>query len=162
MQKQFQDSFGNIIAKKNYPTFSLSLSPSGFEIGETLISDGIETDLKVTDYDNSGSLKVFGTYNLSVNEIIVGKSSGNVATIESLIPMMEFLKSNSLIEKNQGWENQTGKLSENYQVLADNDYYQNLSYSVKSKQQWNDIRTPINSLVHSIGIKNFGRYRNNF
>ena len=39
--------------------------------------------------------------------------------------------------------------------LQDNDYYQNLSYSIKSRQQWNDIRTPINSLVHSIGIKNF-------
>ena len=34
-------------------------------------------------------------------------------------------------------------------------YYQNLSYSIKSRQQWNDIRTPVNSLVHSIGIKNF-------
>ena len=30
-----------------------------------------------------------------------------------------------------------------------------LSYSIKSRQQWNDIRTPINSLVHSIGTKNF-------
>jgi len=153
--KTIQDSFGNIIAKKDYPTFSLLLSPSGFEIGEALISDGIETDLKVTDYDDSGSLKVLGTYDLSVNEIIVGKSSGNVATIESLTPYDGIFEIKFSNRKNQGWENQTGKLSENYQVLADNDYYQNLSYSVKSKQQWNDIRTPINSLVHSIGIKNF-------
>ena len=48
-----------------------------------------------------------------------------------------------------------GKLNEDYQVLSDNDYYQNLSYSIKSRQQWKDIRTPVNSLVHSIGIKNF-------
>ena len=46
-------------------------------------------------------------------------------------------------------------MSEDYQVIADNDYYQNLSYSIRSKQQWKDIRTPVNSLVHSIGIKNF-------
>ena len=49
----------------------------------------------------------------------------------------------------------TGKLNEDYQVLPDNDYYQNLSYSIKSRQQWKDIRTPVNSLVHSVGIKNF-------
>jgi len=153
--KTIQDSFGNIIAKKNYPTFSLSLSPSGFEIGETLISNGIERNLRVTDYENSGSLKVIGTYNLSVNEIITGKFSGNVATIKSLKNydgMFEIKFSN---RKNEGWENETGKLSEDYQVLANNDYYQNLSYSIKSRQQWNDIKTSVNSLVHSIGIKNF-------
>ena len=153
--KTIQDSSGSITAKKNYPTFSLLLSPSGFEIGERLISDGIETDLIVTDYDDSGSLKVLGTYDLSVNETIVGKSSGNISIIESLIPYDGIFEIKFSNRKNQGWENQTGKLSENYQVLADNDYYQNLSYSIKSKQQWNDIRTSVNSLVHSIGIKNF-------
>jgi len=153
--KTIQDSFGNIIAKKDYPTFSVSLSTSGFEIGETLISNGIERNLKVTDYDSSGSLKVLGTYNLSVNETIVGKSSGNIATIESLINYDGIFEIKFSNRKNQGWEKQTGKLSEDHQVLADNDYYQSLSYSIKSRQQWNDIRTPVNSLVHSIGIKNF-------
>ena len=153
--KTIQDSFGTIVSKDNYPTFSISLRSSAFEIGETLIVDDVERDLVVTGYDDSGFLKVFGSYDLSVNEVLKGKTSGNLGTIESLDEydgMYEIKFSN---RKNEGWETETGKLSEDYQIIADNDYYQNLSYSVKSKQQWKDIRTPVNSLVHSIGIKNF-------
>lgn len=153
--KTIQDSFGTVVSKNDYPSFSISLKPSAFEIGETLISDDIERDLVVTGYDDTGFLKVFGSYDLSVNEVLKGKTSGNVATIESLDRydgMYEIKFSN---RKNEGWETETGKLSEDYQIIADNDYYQNLSYSVKSRQQWKDIRTPVNSLVHSVGIKNF-------
>ena len=152
--KTIQDSFGTIISRNNYPSFTISLKSSAFDIGETLISDNTERDLVVTGYSD-GLLKVFGSYDLSVNEVITGKTSGNVATIESLDRydgMYEIKFSN---RKDEGWETETGKLSEDYQIIADNDYYQNLSYSVKSRQQWKDIRTPVNSLVHSVGIKNF-------
>ena len=153
--KTIQDSFGTIVSKKNYPTFSISLSPSKFEIGETLISDGIERDLKVIGYSNTGTIKIFGSYNLSVNEIITGRSSGSVGTVQSITNYDGIFEIKFSNRKNEGWENETGKLSEDYQVLADNDYYQNLSYSIKSRQEWDDIKTPVNSLVHSIGVKNF-------
>ena len=153
--KTIQDSFGTIISKTNYPTFSIISSPSEFEVGEKLLSNGVERDLEIIGYDNSGFLKVSGSYDLSPNEVITGKSTGNIATIESLTNydgIFDIKFSNRISE---GWRNETGKLSEDFQVLQDSDYYQNLSYSVKSRQQWNDIRTPVNSLVHSIGIKNF-------
>ena len=153
--KTIQDSFGTIVSKNNYPTFSISLTPSEFEIGETILSNGVDRDLEVVGYDNSGSIKLIGSYNLSPNEIITGKTTGNIATIESIenySGIFDIKFSNRISE---GWRNETGKLSEDFQVLQDNDYYQNLSYSIKSRQQWNDIRTPINSLVHSIGTKNF-------
>ena len=35
--KTIQDSFGTVIAKTNYPEFSISLSPSTFEVGEKLL-----------------------------------------------------------------------------------------------------------------------------
>ena len=100
-------------------------------------------------------IKVFGSYQLSVGEIITGKTSGNIATIETLTNYDGVYEIKFSNRKDEGWEKQTGKLNEDYQVLPDNDYYQNLSYSIKSRQQWKDIRTPVNSLVHSIGIKNF-------
>ena len=111
--------------------------------------------LRVIGYDNSGILKVIGTYNLSTNEIITGKSTGNIATIESLTNYNGIFDIKFSNRVSEGWENETGKLSEDFQVLQDNDYYQNLSYSIKSRQKWNDIKTPVNSLVHSIGTKNF-------
>ena len=153
--KTIQDSFGTIVSRDDYPTFSISLLPSIFEVGEKLIIDGEEIDLQVTASDVSGSLKVFGSYDLSINEKIEGKTSGNIATIESIEKYDGFYEIKFSNRKDEGWDNETGKLSEDYQVLADNDYYQNLSYSINSKQQWIDIRTPVNSLVHSIGIKNF-------
>jgi hypothetical protein len=153
--KTVQDSFGNIISKNNYPTFSISLAPSIFELGEKLLSNDQEIDLEVIASDKSGNLKVFGSYDLSANERIEGKISGNVATIRSIEKYDGFYETKFSNRKDEGWEKETGKLSEDYQVLADNDYYQNLSYSINSKQQWKDIRTPVNSLVHSTGIKNF-------
>ncbi len=151
--KTIQDSFGTVVSKKNYPTFSISLSPSTFDVGEKLLISGEEIDLQVTASDES--LKVFGSYDLSVGERIEGKTSGNIATIESIEKYEGFYETKFSNRKDEGWNKETGKLSEDYQVLADNDYYQNLSYSINSKQQWNDIRTPVNSLIHSIGIKNF-------
>jgi len=153
--KTIQDSFGTVIAKTNYPEFSISLSPSTFEVGEKLLVDNEEVDLEVTDADNFGFLQVFGSYDLSIGEKLQGKTSGNVATIDKLTKYEGFYETRFSNRKDEGWETETGKLSEDYQVIANNDYYQNLSYSIRSKQQWKDIRTPVNSLVHSIGIKNF-------
>ena len=153
--KTIQDSFGTVISKTNYPEFSISLSPSTFEVGEKLLVDNEEVDLEVTDTDNFGFLQVFGSYDLSVGEKLQGKTSGNIATIDKLTKYEGFYETRFSNRKDEGWETETGKLSEDYQVIANNDYYQNLSYSIRSKQQWKDIRTPVNSLVHSIGIKNF-------
>jgi hypothetical protein len=153
--KTIQDSTGTIVNKDNYPSFELTLSPSFFEIGEKIISDGIERDLEIVKYDDTVSIKVFGSYDLSVGEIITGKTTGNIATIESLTSYEGRFEVDFSSRKEEGWSNETGKLNEDYQLLPDNDYYQNLSYSVKSLQQWKDIKTPVNSLVHTSGLKNF-------
>ena len=47
------------------------------------------------------------------------------------------------------------KLNEDYQVLPDNDYYQNLSYTVKSPVLWEDLQNPVNRLLHTTGLRNF-------
>jgi len=148
-------SYATVVNKTKYPAFGIELIISNFEVGEKLLSDGIERDLEVIGFDNTGLIKVFGSYQLSVGEIITGKTSGNIATVETLTNYDGIYEIKFSNRKEEGWEKQTGKLNEDYQVLPDNDYYQNLSYSIKSRQQWKDIRTPVNSLVHSIGIKNF-------
>ena len=54
-----------------------------------------------------------------------------------------------------GWLDDTGKLDEDYQVMPDNNYYQNLSYSVKSPIVWDKFVNSVNRLVHPAGLKNF-------
>ena len=152
--KTIQDSVGNIIKKTDYPTFTVTQIPSQFIVGEKLISNNTERDLKISSYENS-FIKVSGTYELSAGEIIVGKESGNIATIDKIESGTGRFKIDYSVEKNIGWSNDIGKLDQDNQVIPDNDYYQNLSYTVKSPITYQELRTPVNSLVHTSGLKNF-------
>jgi hypothetical protein len=152
--KTIQDSVGNIIKRTDYPQFTVTQIPSQFIVGEKLISNNTERDLKISSYENS-FIKVSGTYELSAGEIIVGKESGNVATIDKIESGTGRFKVDYSVEKNIGWSNDIGKLDQDNQVIPDNDYYQNLSYTVKSPITYQELRTPVNSLVHTSGLKNF-------
>jgi hypothetical protein len=152
--KTIQDSVGNIIKRTDYPTFTVTQIPSQFIVGEKLISNNTERDLEISSYENS-FIKVSGTYDLSVGEIIIGKESGNIATIDKIESGIGRFKIDYSVEKNIGWSNDIGKLNQDNQVIPDNDYYQNLSYTVKSPITYQELRTPVNSLVHTSGLKNF-------
>jgi len=152
--KTIQDSVGNIIKRTDYPSFTVTQIPSQFIVGEKLISNDTERDLEISSYENS-FIKVSGTYELSVGEIIIGKESGNIATIDKIESGIGRFKIDYSVEKNIGWSNDIGKLDQDNQVIPNNDYYQNLSYTVKSPITYQELRTPVNSLVHTSGLKNF-------
>ena len=59
------------------------------------------------------------------------------------------------MRQDQGWKDDVGKLNQDYQLLPDNDYYQNLSYTVKSSILYEDLINPVNRLLHTSGLKNF-------
>ena len=152
--KTIQDSIANIIKSTDYPEFKVSQTSSFFNIGEKLSSKGVSRDLKIISTNNS-FIKVFGSYNPSIEEIIVGNETGNIATIDQIEYSVGKFKVDYSVEKNLGWSDDIGKLSQDNQVIPDNDYYQNLSYTVKSPIEYQDSKTPINSLLHTSGLKNF-------
>ena len=152
--KTVQDSIGNIVKSTDYPSFNITKIPSSFNIGEKLISNGIERDLKISSYQNS-FIKVSGKYELSTGEVIIGKESGNIATVDKIKSGFGRFNVDYSVEKSIGWSNDVGKLDQDNQVVPDNDYYQNLSYTIKSPITYQELRTPVNSLVHSSGLKNF-------
>ena len=152
--KTIQDSIGNIINSVDYPSFEVVQKVSPFIIGETIISNNIERDLIITDYDKT-SIKVYGSYDLSIEEVITGKESSNIATIDSIKVNSGKFDVDYSVRKDLGWTNNIGKLDEDDQVIADNDYYQNLSYTVKSPITYQNLRTQVNSLLHTSGLKNF-------
>jgi len=152
--KTIQDSIGNIINSVDYPSFEVVQKVSPFIIGETIISNNIERDLIITDYDKT-SIKVYGSYDLSIEEVITGKESGNIATIDSIKVNSGKFDVDYSVRKDLGWTNNIGKLDVDDQVIADNDYYQNLSYTVKSPITYQNLRTQVNSLLHTSGLKNF-------
>ena len=152
--KTIQDSLANIINKDDYPIFNATLKQVSFLIGEKLTVNGEDVDLFITDYKNN-YIKVKGSYELSKNDVVIGNESGSKATIEKIEDNLGKFGVNYASLKNIGWSNDTGKLNETSQVVPDNDYYQNLSYSVQSSIEYNVQKTPVNSLLHTSGLKNF-------
>ena len=153
--KTIQDSSGTIVNKKNYPTFSVTSQPSIFAIGEKLLVNGDEVDLEVESHTNETDLKVIGTYDLIVGDKLVGKTSGNTAIISFIEKTDAKYVVDYSLNRSFGWKSNTGRLNEDYQVLPDNDYYQTLSYSIRSPLTWDELKSPINNLVHVSGMKNF-------
>ena len=148
------DGFAEIINSKNYPSFRLNLVESGFTIGEKIIINNVERDLTVVD-SGENFVKLIGLYDLKSEDVIEGASSRNTGIIKNLFKNEGEFEVNYSLVKDLGWETNVGKLNEDIQVLANNDYYQNLSYSIKSPITWNELKSPVNNLVHTSGFKNF-------
>ena len=153
------NTFASIIKKSNYPIFSVEQDYSLFELGEqiSVISDPeniIITDL-IVEKSKENYLKLSGDYELVVGDIIKGFSSGYLATIESISSSNGVFIVGSENTRSLDWEDEVGKTSNDSQFLPDNDYYQNLSYTIKSEKTWDQISPIVNSMVHPIGTKNF-------
>ncbi len=152
--KTVQDSLANIIKSTDYPSFGVISKATPFLEGEKLIVNGIEVDLSILKYDIT-SIKVKGSYELTVGDIINGKESGSKATINKIEENNGRFSIKYGNTKNIGWFDNIGKLNETKQVTPNNDYYQNLSYTVKSPITYQELITPVNSMLHTSGTKNF-------
>jgi len=156
--KTIQESYASITNYKNYPEFEVTQKFSSFSVGESLESDsglGFQSrDLIVTACDEN-TVRVTGNYKLSPNERIRGLQSFSEATSDVVSTTEGIYNIDYFNLQNFGWREETGKLNNDSQVTPDNDYYQNLSYTVKSSKTWEEIVTPVNNLLHTSGTKNF-------
>ena len=153
------DTFASIIKSDNYPTFKVTQDLGIFIDGEGISivqTDGsvVETDL-VVKKSTKNYLKLFGDFEISKDTKIRGTVSGSIATIYKItnVDGKYDVSGTRLVE--YGWKSDSGKLNLDTQFIPDNDYYQNLSYTIKSEKTWEEIKTPVNSIVHPIGTKNF-------
>ena len=160
--KTDQNLFAQIISRDDYPVFEVKQKIFNFIVGEklsALIGDIFTpVELSVSESTNE-FIKIVenepGAFDLIDGQRIRGANSGNIATINSISKNKgEFVIDYSL-RQNQGWRNNIGKLNQDYQVLPDNNYYQNLSYTVKSSILYDDLINPVNRLLHTSGLKNF-------
>ena len=150
------NGLGRLIPKNQYPTFTVVLNAAPFVSGEKLNVNGLEKDLEVV-RSSDGELVVFGSYSdsLKVGDKITGRGSQTTAQINKINENNGTFEVDFSYKTNIGWEDSVGKLSLDHQVISDNDYYQNLSYSVRSNQTWKEIKSPVGRLVHTSGLKNF-------
>ncbi len=151
-------NFGSIVKKESYPTFNVTLENGDFILNERIlvqtISGIIKTDLFVTKSEGT-TFKTRGEYKLKVNDVIIGEVSGNKGTIENIIEFDGYYNIGYGSTINFGWLSNRGFLNDDTQVIADNDYYQRLAYSIQSPIEYRDLIDPVNRLAHIAGTKNF-------
>jgi len=153
--KTVVETFATVINKSDYPEFFITQNQSTFEIGEKLRRKNNVGSFSVVRVDN-GKLKILDRSDLlRIDDVLIGETSGSQCTVSKITKNVARLKTDFSILKNLNWGDDTGKLSEDFQVVSNNDYYQNMSYSVQSPIEWKKLRTPVNNLIHTSGMKNF-------
>ena len=101
-------------------------------------------------------VKLHQSTGLSEGDIIIGNSSKTKATISKLEDFQAVFKIDSSVSETVGWRDFRGNLSTILQKLQDNNYYQNFSYSIKSRKSFTDWNTIVSELAHISGYKQFG------
>ncbi len=145
---------GFVVPERYFPVFNVSLKKLSFRIGETISSNSTSGIVQLFDFRNN-NLKVASNKNFLVGEVIVGESSGASAVIDEVYSsdVSYVVGSSSIVKK--GWFKETGFLNTDTQRIADNDYYQYFSYSLKSEISFDQWEDSVSTLNHTAGFKKF-------
>ena len=148
------NSAGRIIPEKDFPQFDINLKRNDFILGETVTS-GSNTGVVESWNSQIELLKVSTRKDFSLENLVVGETSKTQGRIKSKIDFNAQVRLNATSIVKQGFSQETGFLNSNIQRLPDNNYYQNFSYSLKSKvdlEKWDDA---VNTLNHTSGFLKF-------
>lgn len=158
LAKTNQGGIPTIVKQQDYPTFIITKSYSLFSENEQLMvkkSNVFLSQNLTVQESGENYIKVFGTYELEEGDIVKGMTSGTISKISKIDAKLAFFDTDYSSRNDYGWKDEIGKLDEDFQVIPDNDYYQNLSYSVKSPIEYDNFIDSVNRLVHPTGLKNF-------
>ena len=152
--------FANVAKKDNVPEFKVNKKTSLFVEGEFLYLNDLilvgSTDLVVSSFNAlTGKLNVTGTTPIRSGDTLTGSVTGAKCTVSEISSKVGKFEIDSTSTFTKGWGDDIGKLSEDYQVTGDNDYYQRMSYSIQSTKAYNDIISFVNDNVHPSGYRNF-------
>ena len=152
--KTFQSGYAVLINENIYPDIRPIQSRGVFELNEKLNVNNDRTDLKVVEIRDD-YVKIDGLHPVEKGDRI----SGEITNVSAEILKVEDNTGRYTVgfsnRQELGWTNDVGKISEDYQRTPNNDYYQNLSYTVKSSIEWDRFVNSVNRLVHPSGLKNF-------
>ena len=152
-------SSGILVRERDFPQFSVVLEPNTFNANETLTSEtsvGPVSGLAF-DYDEESQwLTVEAASDFEVGKLIESAETGAKGTVSEIVLTFDTnfnLDYFSMV--NNGWEYETGFLSNILQVTHENEYYQRFAYAIKSRvffDKWKDI---VNTLNHTAGFQKF-------
>ena len=148
------EKYGVVIMDQDLAKFKVNLIESTFLTGEPVVSSsGKEAQVIVGDGKTRNVLRIDTLVGFNTGDVITGKFSKAGGTIDSTQQYTGHFNLDTSTEKPFGWEKDTGKTSDFYQRIQDNDYYQSFAYSLKSFVGINSWSEPVDSLAHIAGFK---------
>ena len=148
-----------LVRERDFPQFSPELQVNTFNSKETLVSETSVGPVSgiVAEYDPASQwLTVEAASDFEVGKLIESTTTGAKGTVSEIVLTFD---TNFLVDYysmvNNGWEYETGFLSNILQVTHENEYYQRFSYAIKSRvfmDKWKDI---VNNLTHTAGFQKF-------
>ena len=137
-----------------FPIFDSKLKITNFAVGEQVVNNGNYG--VVERWDPVGKLLyVSSQEDFQVGTSLTSLTSNVKSVIGSKIEYNAEILTGAGATFIDGWQTDSGMLNNNLQVLPNNEYYQNFSYSLKSRipyQTWND---PVSALNHTAGFEKF-------
>jgi len=152
--KTFQSGYAVLINKENYPDIRPLQKRGVFQENEIINVNGEPSESTVTEVRDD-YIKIDGLTEVKKGDRIIGNVTGVSAEIIEVTKNLAKFKIDFSNRQEYGWTDNIGKLNEDTQVIPNNDYYQNLSYTVKSPIAWDKFSNSLNSIIHPAGLKNF-------
>jgi hypothetical protein len=156
------NSVGRIIPEKYFPSFTITLKRGQYLVGENIKSESSqEKEGYVSDWDEySGLLTISNpTKEFQIGEVIQGESTGAKSKILNIYKTDSTTNISSKTKLNKGWKQNSGFLNDDIQKIQDSFYYQNFSYSIKSKVDYDTWKDSVLTLNHPKGFKVFSDYQ---
>ena len=152
------NSSGRIIPEKYFPKFNVVLGKNNYLLGEEVISNSARG--RVEDWDSKSNLiKIVSKNNFKVGEVFKGSSSKTQGIVSNVDYFDAFFNLTAVSRVENGWKSNAGFFNDNIQRIQDSLYYQNFSYSLKSRVDFNTWDNVVSTLNHTSGFKKFSDYQ---
>jgi len=146
---------GTVVPERFFPIFEASIKTSPFFKGEIVTNPSGVGIIERFD-PISGFLYVQSDKDFEKGSTIISQGSGNAGVVKDLIDFNSTIKLGVGATFISGWQKNSGFLNDSLQVIPNNEYYQNFSYSLKSKISYDRWDDPVSSLSHISGFEKFG------
>ena len=147
-------SSGRAIPESDFPVFDITLKPNDFFIDETVVS-GDKTGIVERWNPTNRTLTISTSDEMEIGDRVAGQSSGTEVIVQNKFIFNSTVITGAGTTFVSGWQSNSGFLNDSLQRIPNNEYYQNLSYSLKSQvpiETWDDA---VSSLGHVAGLAKF-------
>ena len=149
------NSTGQLVPSNWFPTFDVELAPNDFYVDEFVTTeDGCKGTVQSWVPDTQ-LIKVSSGCPYKIGDIITGAASGAQGEIKSILEFDAEYKLDATARVYKGWIDEVGFLNLDTERIPDNYYYQKLSYSLKTKVNFEDWDDPVSALNHTAGFIKF-------